>query len=66
MPIHKRMDSKTLHKMKFIYNALENGWKVKKRGDKYIFTKSHYGKKEVFAEDYLEKFVKVNSGEVLH
>lgn len=52
--------------MKFIYNALENGWKVKKRGDKYIFTKSHYGKKEVFDEDYLEKFVKVNSGEVLH
>ena len=43
--------------MKFIYNALENGWKVKKQDDKYVFTQMHNGKKEVFNEDYLEKFI---------
>lgn len=46
-----------LQKMKFIYNALENGWKVKKQDDKYVFSKMHNGKKEVFNEDYLEKFI---------
>ena len=51
------MDPKTLQKMKFIYNAVENGWKVKKQDDKYVFTQMHNGKKEVFNEDYLEKFI---------
>ncbi len=51
------IDSKTFHKMKFIYNAINNGWKVKKRKGKYIFTKAHRNKTEVFHDDYLEKFV---------
>ena len=51
-------DAKTLHKMKFIYNAINNGWKVKKRKGKYIFTKAHRNKTEVYEDDYLEKFVK--------
>lgn len=46
--------------MAFIYNALENGWKVKKNNDLYVFSKNHEGKKEVFLDSYLKKFVTSN------
>jgi hypothetical protein len=35
-----QMDRKQFQKMMFITNALDNGWTVKKRNDKYIFTKN--------------------------
>ena len=54
------LDMKTFQKMMFIYKSIENGWKVKKREDKYIFQKNHGGNKEVFMDDYLEKFIKEN------
>ena len=59
------MDDKQLqfHKMKFIMNALEDEWSVKKRDGVYIFTKKHEKKREVFEEKYLENFVKKNMGE---
>jgi hypothetical protein len=50
-------------KMLFIMNALENGWAIKKMSDSYIFTKKHENKREVFQENYLENFIKANSGE---
>jgi hypothetical protein len=50
-------DTKTIQKHRFIMNALEKGWTVKKRGDKYILSKNHEGKKEVFKNDYLEKII---------
>jgi hypothetical protein len=56
----EKVDIIKLHKMAFIYNALENGWKVKKNGDCYVFTKNHGGKKEIFLDSYLKKFVKMN------
>ena len=46
--------------MIFIINAIEKGWSVKKMDDSYIFTKKHEGKKEVFQNDYLEKFIECN------
>jgi hypothetical protein len=46
--------------MVFLYNALDNGWTIKKRNDSYIFTKYHEGKKEVFDESYLSIFMKDN------
>ncbi len=55
------VDSKQLHKMIFIYNALENGWMIKKKNKKYIFLKNHEGKREIFSEDYLISFIKDNS-----
>jgi hypothetical protein len=55
-----QMDRKQFQKMMFITNALDNGWTVKKRNDKYIFTKKHEGKKEIFQSDYLEKFIESN------
>ena len=50
----------TIQKMKFIYNALENGWSIKKKKDLYIFTKNHEGKKEVFLDEYLKRFMQTN------
>ena len=47
--------------MAFIYNSLEQGWSVKKRDGNYIFQKAHNGKKEIFQDDYLEKFILENS-----
>ena len=44
-------------KKEFIWNALESGWEIKKNGDSYIFKKPHEGKKEVFSEDYLRRFI---------
>ena len=46
--------------MAFLYNALENGWAVKKKKDLYIFSKNHGGKKEVYLDNYLKRFMKEN------
>jgi hypothetical protein len=47
--------------MNFIFNALENGWEVRKR-DKatYVFRKKHRGDRQVFTENYLETFLGAN------
>tara|TARA_B100000925_G_scaffold144740_1_gene108376 strand:+ start:2769 stop:3140 length:372 start_codon:yes stop_codon:yes gene_type:complete len=55
-----KIDCILLQKMIFIYNALEKGWTVKKRKDKYVFSKSHKGKKEVLLDDYLKRFMVEN------
>jgi hypothetical protein len=55
------IDSKNLQKMIFIYNSLQNGWTIKKKGDKYIFSKKHQGKKEIFDDSYLSTFIEQNS-----
>ncbi len=55
-----QIDYIKLQKMSFIYNAIESGWNVKKHDDKYIFSKRHEGKKEVFLESYLHSFIKSN------
>lgn len=51
-----------LQKMALIYNSLENGWTVKKHPNKdvYIFTKNHGGKKEVYLDSYLRRFMEDN------
>jgi hypothetical protein len=55
-----QLDKHNFQKMVFLYNALENGWSIKKRKCSYIFTKNHEGKKEVFDESYLSMFMKDN------
>ena len=55
------IDKIKFQKMIFLYNALDNGWSIKKRKDSYIFTKNHEGKKEVFDESYLTIFMKQNA-----
>ena len=56
-----KIDDITLKKMTLFYNALEEGWTIKKiKGDKYMFTKNHEGKKEVFLNTYITNFLKSN------
>ena len=49
-----------LQKILFINNAIDDGWAVKKRNDKYIFSKKHENKKEVYLETFLQKFIESN------
>jgi hypothetical protein len=55
-----RVDKLTFQKMLFIYNAINDGWSIKKTKDSYIFSKNHEGRKEIFSEDYLLTFMKDN------
>ena len=55
-----KVDSMKFQKMLFLYNAINDGWTVKKSKDSYIFSKNHEGKREVFSEDFLLTFMKDN------
>jgi hypothetical protein len=57
IPVPDMPSPRALHKQRFIMNALDKGWTVKKRNGKYILTKRHKGNPEVFQEDYLEKMM---------
>ena len=54
------VDNFMLQKMTFLYNALENGWNIKKVAEKYIFSKKHEQKKEVYLDSYLREFLESN------
>ena len=60
IPDKLEIDNFVLQKMSFLYNALENGWDIKKSEDKYIFTKNHEQKKEVYLDSYLRNFLETN------
>jgi hypothetical protein len=49
-----------MKKILFIYNALEGGWSVKKSGDSYVFSKKHENRREIFQENYLERFIQTH------
>ena len=55
------IDETKFKKMVFMYNALEEGWTIKKREESFIFSKNHEGKKEVFLDSYLTKFIQSSS-----
>ena len=62
-PINKKdIDNITFKKMCFFYNAIHQGWTIKKvhGEDKYVFTKNHEGKKEIFMDTFLTEFIKSN------
>jgi len=46
-----------LQKMAFLYNALEDGWKIRKKENYYVFTKNHGNKKEIYLDSYLKRFM---------
>ena len=54
------IDPKTFAKMSFIFNAFNDVWKIRKKKDKYVFSKPHDNRKEVFETSYLEAFIKKN------
>ena len=55
-----KIDNIIFRKMNLIYNALEEGWSIKKKDNSYIFTKKHENKKEILEDSYLLKFLKTN------
>ena len=55
-----KVDAIKFQKMILLYNSIDQGWSVKKRGDSYVFWKAHEGKKEVLEDTYLMKFMKTN------
>jgi len=65
LPQNIKIEKPVFQKMMFLTNALEEGWSIRKSNDSYIFTKKHENKREIFQEDYLEKFVLTNSTTVL-
>ena len=54
------MDVFLYKKMSLMFNAIEDGWSIKKNKQSYIFTKKHENKKEVFDDEYLTNFLKSN------
>ena len=58
----KNIDYNEIQKMIFIFNALHDGWTVKKIDkDKFEFTKDKDEvKKEVILEDCIKEYVKFN------
>jgi len=54
------MDVVKFQKMIFFYNALHDGWTITQKNDTYVFEKKHKGKKEIFDDSYLSKFMKDN------
>jgi hypothetical protein len=63
--IHNNIDNLEINNIKFkkicfIYNAIEDGWNVKKKENTYIFSKKHEGKKEVYLDSYLQTFIEKN------
>jgi hypothetical protein len=59
-PDNIKINKKQYQKIIFINNALEDGWSIKKMNEKYIFTKKHENRREIFQEDYLENFIVSN------
>jgi len=55
------MDKFCFQKMVFIYNALQDGWVVKKKDNLYIFTKKHENKKEFYLDTFLNNFISKNT-----
>jgi hypothetical protein len=55
-----KIDNVVFQKMLLMYNALQDGWSIKKRENAYIFSKNHEGKKEILEDAYLLKFMKTN------
>jgi hypothetical protein len=55
-----KVDPITFQKLSLIYNALDEGWSIKKKNSSYIFTKKHENKKEILEEAYLLKFMNAN------
>ena len=56
------IDYKDIQKMIFIFNALNDGWTVKKiQRDKYEFTKDNESiQKEIILEDFIKKYLKIS------
>ena len=60
VPIMKQppnIEPRIVQKMAFLYNAIEDGWRVNKSGTNYIFTKPHENKREIYNNQFVEGFI---------
>uniref|UniRef100_A0A6C0B058 Uncharacterized protein n=1 Tax=viral metagenome TaxID=1070528 RepID=A0A6C0B058_9ZZZZ len=55
-----QIDSIKFKKMLLLFNAINDGWCIKKKKDAYIFTKNHEGKREILLDSYLLTFMEDN------
>jgi len=57
-----KVDVMDVYKMKFIYNALENGWSVRKlNNNNFEFSnQEEHTKKEFYLDNFLKKFIHSN------
>ena len=55
-----KIDGIKLQKMLILFNAIEDGWSIKKKQECYDFTKKHEGRREVLHDSYLLTFMKTN------
>jgi len=55
-----KIDCVKFQKMLLLFNAIEDGWTIKKRDESFVFTKNHEGKREILHESYLTQFMKTN------
>ena len=55
-----KIDTIKFQKIILIYNALEEGWSIKKKEESFIFSKKHEGKKEILLDSYLARFMQSN------
>jgi hypothetical protein len=55
-----KIDGIKLQKMLILFNAIEDGWSIKKKQECYVFTKKHEGRREVLHDSYLLTFMKTN------
>jgi len=53
-----KINNKELSKIMFIYNAIEDGWTIKKKDEQYIFTKQKSKEKHIYNDKFLENFIK--------
>ena len=49
-----------IYVMHFVMNTLENGWTIRKKDDNFVFRKKHKNRNEVYSDDYLINFLKIN------
>lgn len=49
-----------IYVMHFVMNTLENGWTIRKKNDNFVFRKKHKNRDEVYSDDYLINFLKIN------
>ena len=55
-----------IYVMHFVMNTLENGWTIRKKNDNFIFRKKHKNRDEVYSDDYLINFLKININTDMH
>jgi hypothetical protein len=55
-----KIDIVKFQKMVLLFNAIEQGWSVKKKKNSYIFSKLNENKKEVLEDSYITKFMNTN------